>query len=210
MRPSTLLDPADRLRIEAALVEARKGTSAEIAVVVVRASDAYPGAGWRLGLLLALVASFGLASFQPEPGFAALLSLQAVGVISGHALARLDEVRRRLVTQRLAEASVERRARRAFAETGLRRDPKRAGLLVFVSLLERRVVLLADEGVEDRLPGGETWQELIEPIVAGMRDARAADGLVEAVRGAGSLLARYVPGAPGLRGALPVGLVLED
>ena len=210
VRPSTLLDPADRLRIEAALLEARKGSSAEVAVVVVRASDPYRGAGWRLGLLLALVGSFGLASFVPEATLATLLGVQALGFVAGHALARLGAVRRRLVSQRLAEVSVERRARRAFAETGLLRDPQRAGLLLFLSLLERRVVLLADEGVEDRLPGGEPWQELIEPIVAAMRAGRAAEGLVQAVESAGGLLARHVPGVPGLRGALPVGLVLED
>ena len=36
MRPSQILDPADRQRIEAALFEAHKGTRSEIAVVVVR------------------------------------------------------------------------------------------------------------------------------------------------------------------------------
>jgi putative membrane protein len=208
VRPSQLLDPADRQRIAAALFEAHKTTRGEIAVVVVRASDAYAGAPWRLGLLLALAASFGLAAFAPRSSLEALLALQALALASGHALARVDAVRRRLVTSQVADESVDRRASRAFAETGLHRHAERAGVLLFVSLLERRVRVLGDAGIEDLLPGGERWQDLLEPIVEAMREGRAADGLVESIERCGALLAVHFPGARETA-ALP-GLVLED
>ena len=208
MRPSQILDPADRQRIEAALFEAHKGTRSEIAVVVVRASDAYAGAGWRLGLLLALLASFGLAAFAPGAALEPLLALQALAFASGHALARFDAVRRRLVASGLAEICVDRRAARAFAESGLQRQPERAGVLFFVSLLERRARVLADAGIEGRVSGSEPWQDLLEPIVDAMRVTRPADGLMESIERCAALLSVHFPGVAG--GAALGGLVLED
>ena len=53
MRPGKLLDPAARLRLEAAVLEAERDTAGEIVVVVARACDEYGSAGWRLGVSLA-------------------------------------------------------------------------------------------------------------------------------------------------------------
>ena len=50
--PGTLIDPADRLRIEAAVIEAAQRTLGESGVVVARACDEYGSAGWRLGAAL--------------------------------------------------------------------------------------------------------------------------------------------------------------
>jgi putative membrane protein len=209
VRPSTLLDPADRQRIEGALFEAHKTTRGEIVVVVLRASDAYTGARWQLGLLLAVIASFGLAAFAPDASPASLLALQALAFVTGQALARIDEVRRRLISQRSAELCVERRAAQAFAESGLRRQPERASVLFFVSLLEHRVLVLADTGIEESMQPSEPWQDLLEPIVDGISAGRAAEGLVEGIERCAALLSVHFPAASDRDGVLPH-LVLED
>lgn len=209
MRPSTLLDPADRQRIEAVLFEAHKVTRGEIAVVVLRASSAYTGARWRLGLLLAVVASFGLAAFAPDAAPASLLTLQALAFASGHFLARFDPVRRRLIPLRSADQCVERRAARAFAQSGLHRHPERAGVLFCVSLLEHRALVLADTGIEDRMQTNDPWQGLLQPVIDGMSEGRAAEGLVAGIERCAALLSAPFPGVAGRDGALP-SLVLED
>ena len=208
MRPSTLLDPADRQRIEAALFEAHKTTRGEIAVVVLRASDAYTGARWRLGLLLAVTASFGLAAYAPDAPIVSLLALQAVAFLTGHGVARFDEVRRRLVSARSAELCVEHRAARAFAESGLHRHPERAGVLFFISLLEHHALVLADTGIEDQTQTSEPWQDLLEPLVTAMSAGHAAEGLVEGIERCAALLSVHFPGVAVRDRALP--LVLED
>jgi putative membrane protein len=209
VRPSTLLDPADRQRIEAALFEAHKATRGEIAVVVLRASDAYTGARWQLGLLLAVIASFGLAAFAPGAAPASLLALQALAFVTGQGLARIDAVRRRLVSLRSAELCVEHRAARAFAESGLQRHPERAGVLFCVSLLEHRVLVLADTGIADRMQASDPWQDLLAPVLSGMSVGRAAQGLVEGIERCAALLSVHFPGVAGRDGALS-NLVLED
>jgi putative membrane protein len=193
MRPSRLLDPADRQRIEAAVIEAERATRGEIVVAVVRASDEYGSAGWRLAVALAALAFLGLAHLRPDLPLLAYLAAQGAALLAGHALARLDPVRRLLVSDDLAERRVRQRAARAFEENGLGRTAGRTGILLLASLLERRVVVLADEGVHRVLDLGESWQEVVDLAVAGLREGRPAEGLVAAVGRCGETLARHLP-----------------
>lgn len=209
-RPTRLIDPADRLRIEAAVYEAERDTSGEIVVVVAQASDAYASAVWRLGVLLAVTAFLCLASFLPDAPILAFLGVQGVGLLLGHALGRVEAIRRRLVPQRLQEARVQERALRAFAENGLRRTRGRTGVLLFVSLLEHRVRVLADEGVDRVLDPNESWQEVVDLTTSGLREGRATEGLVSAVETLGRILSRHLPAPPRNPDELPIALVLED
>jgi putative membrane protein len=196
MRPTELLDPADRQRIEAAVIEAERATAGEIVVAVVNASDEYGSAGWRLGVLLAALAFLGLAHFGPDLPLLVYLAAQAVALLAGHALARSDAVRRLLVSDALAELRVRQRAVRAFAENGLTRTAGRTGILLLASLLERRVVVLADEGIHRVLDPSESWQEVVDLAVASLREGRPAEGLLAAVARCGEILARHLPTSP--------------
>jgi putative membrane protein len=196
MRPSQLLDPADRQRIEAAVIEAERATTGEIVVAVVHASDEYGSAGWRLGVALAVLAFLGLAHFRPDLPLLACLGAQAVALLVGHVLARIDAIRRLLVSDALAELRVRQRAARAFAENGLTRTAGRTGILVLASLLERRVVVLADEGIHRVLDPEESWQEVVDLAVTGLRDGRPAEGLLAAVARCGGILGRHLPTDP--------------
>lgn len=210
MRPSRLLDPADRLRIERAVLEAERDTAGEIVVVVVHACDEYGSVGWRLGVALAALAFVGLWLFAPPLPAWVYLAAQAGALATGHGLARLERVRRGLLPAALVEERVAERARRAFAEHGLARTAHRTGILVFVTLLERRVVVLADEGIDRALVAGESWEEIVRLAVAGLREGRPADGLEAAVRRCGAMLAAHHPPPAVDRDELPVALVLED
>ncbi len=210
MKPSQLLDPADRLRLERAVLEAERGTAGEIVVVVVHACDEYGSAGWRLGVALAALAFLGLWLLAPPLPAWVYLTAQAAALLAGHGAARLDPVRRRLLPPDLVETRVAGRARRAFAEHGLTRTAHRTGILVFVTLLERRVVVLADEGIDRALTEGESWEEIVRLAVEGLRSGDAARGLEAAVRRCGEILAAHHPPPPDDRDELPVAVVLED
>lgn len=210
MKPSRLLGPAERLHLEGVIVEAERATRGELVVVVVRACDPYPAAGWRLGVLLAGLAFLGLALFAPPLAPWLLLSAQAGALGVAHALVRFDPLRRALVRDGLLEERAAARARRAFAESGLTRSAGGCGLLLFVALLERRVVVLAGEGLHRTLGPGESWEEVVEIALEGLRRGDAARGLEAAVRRCGEILTRRLPAAAREPSGLPQALVLED
>ena len=210
MRASELLDEAARKRLARVVVEVERGTGGEIVVAIASACDEYGSAGWRLGVALAALVLLGLGLLAPPLPWVAYLAAQAAMLALGHGLARIDAIRRGLVSEAFLEARVAERARRAFAEHGLARTRGRTGILIFVALLERRVVVLADEGIHRALGPDESWQEVVERAVGGLRSGAGAVGLENAVRRCGELLARHLPPADVNPDELPNAVVIED
>ena len=210
MRVARRIEPADRLRIESSVLAAERDTSGELVVAVVRACDAYGSPGWRLGVWLALFAVAGLGVFVPATPLAGLLGAQLAALLLGHALARLDPVRRRLVSAALSHARAAERAHRAFAETGLSRTPGRTGVLLFVALFERRVIVLGDEGIAGALDPEESFDDVVAEAVDDLRRGCATDGIVAAVERVGSFFARHLPAGPRDPSALPTPVVFEE
>jgi len=211
MRASELIDPAARQHLEAVVAEAERRTGGEIVVAVVRACDEYGAVGWQLGVALAAAAFLALGWFVAPLPWTGYLAAQAALLLVGHALARVDAVRRGLLPAALVERRVAERASRCFAEQGLTRTRARTGILIFVALLERRVVVLADEGIHRALDPDESWQHVVELAVAGLRAGRPVEGLEAAVRRCGEILARHLPADVPNPDELPNRLVvLED
>jgi len=103
----------------------------------------------------------------------------------------------RLVTshERMAH-KVKLRAEQAFYQHGLHKTKGRTGILILVSLLERRVHILADKGINNLvLPG--TWDGLVSGMLDGIRTGHAADALCAAIAKCGALLAQVSPAASG-------------
>jgi putative membrane protein len=211
MRATELIDEAARRRLERAVADAERCTRGEIVVAVVRACDEYGAVGWWLGVGLAALVFLGLGLFVAPLPWTAYLAAQAVALGCGHGLARIEALRRGLLPRALAERRVGERALRCFAEQGLARTQGRTGVLVFVALLERRVVVLGDEGIDKVLDPDESWAEVVDLAVAGLRDGRAVEGLEAAVQRCGAILARHLPAPERNLDELPNALVvLED
>jgi putative membrane protein len=210
MKPSELIPPDARLRIELAVADAERGTAGEIVVDVVAASDAYGYVAWRLGVLLAAAVALGLPLLPSGVPLSAIFAAQLAALASGLLLGRLPQVRHHLVSDSVQEARVAERARHAFAEHGLTRTAARTGILLLVSLLERRVVVLADEGIHRALGPGERWQDVVDLVLGGIRDGQAAAGIEAAVRRCGEILAAHVPPLTDNPNEIRNTVVLED
>ena len=79
------------------------------------------------------------------------------------------------------------------------KDPKARGadigILILVSLLEHRVQVLADSGINARVKPG-TWDEVVEIILAGIRRGDLCQGLCDAIDRCGEILGREFPIQP--------------
>jgi putative membrane protein len=65
-------------------------------------------------------------------------------------------------------------------------------VLIFISLFEHRVWVLADRGI-NRKVAPDQWDVIVALIVEGIRQKRSGDAICKAVAAVGSLLAAHFP-----------------
>lgn len=201
MRIEELLDPQAFAAIETAVRDAERCTSGEIVPMLAERSDEYAEVRLVVAALLAL--GVGVLWLAFVPGRDAWLLPTQFGVFALAAwLAGRRWLLRWLAPHAWLVERVQRAAELAFHQLGMVETRDRTGILIYVSLLERRVVVLADRGIHARVAEG-TWDGVVARIVEGIRRGQADDGLVEGLRLCGEILARHVPPQPNDSNELP-------
>lgn len=186
------LDEAGRARVTQAVKKAESGLTAEIVPCVFERSSSYREVVWAGGaasaglLAVALLLADARRPLWVSPA-TIMLWLSTAG-FAGAALGRwCAPVIRFLAGSARMEDAVARRAKEVFRDRGVARTAGRDGVLIFASLLERRVVVLADEAVWSKTPPG-TWDDAVAVMTAAAREACVADGLCAAVEKTASAL----------------------
>ena len=202
MASKQLLTEEQSTLVAHAVADAEKKTGGEIATAIIAESDDY---GFR-ELLLAIVA--GVVVWTVALGFPGplqallnrlfwgwepwvLAAVQAViGMLGGmvvYLVAQIPAVDRLIVPKAVMREAVTRRARRHFVDSGTYDTIDNTGVLIFISLLERRVELIADRGIHQQVEAG-TWEPIVTELTQGIHDGRTAEALVKAVTACGNVL----------------------
>ena len=95
-------------------------------------------------------------------------------------------------TRERRREAVQEKALSAFYEKGLHRTKMNTGVLFFLSLLERKVWVLADRGIYEKIDQ-ETLNKFAGTMTQGVKDHHACDALCESIKQMGELLARHFP-----------------
>lgn len=199
---TSLLSETDAREVEAAIARVERATSAQLVVAVVPQS----GEHWRGRLLVSLglgfSAAFAFLTYLPARPPVWALAIEAGVALLSFVLLRAPAIQRWLVPPRDAEEAAHRRAFQLFGERGLYGTKGRTALLIFVSELERRVVLLGDAAIHAQL-GQTGWQEEVQRLVRRIREGRLRDGLLEVLTELEPKLALAAPPLADGRNELP-------
>ena len=84
------------------------------------------------------------------------------------------------------------RAELEFYRGRMHETAKRTGILIFISMLERRVIVLADKSISDK-HDQKTWDDLVHTIAQHMSKKKLALGLSEAIAQCGKILSKDFP-----------------
>lgn len=152
MAEREFLDPSAKRRTTARIRAVEAGTSIEVVVAVRRRAARHLASGMMLGALLAVL-TLAVMWFSPTAYDVRTMPLDALAAFALGVLVAFSfpGVRRLLTPRALLRTAAERGARRAFTELGVEKTRDRIGLLVYVALFEREVVLLPDRGVPPEL-----------------------------------------------------------
>jgi len=188
-----ILDAEARAALQAAVVAAERRTRGEIVPVILERSDRHADAALRAALAALLVASLLLASWIPWERPLLVLAIQLGAAAVGWLLARvLPDLQRAFVSEARATEVAEEQAVQEFHRLGLHRTQDATGVLLFVSLLERRVIVLGDRGIHERV-GDAHWTATTQAVLDGIARGSLRDGLLAGIVRCADVLAEHFP-----------------
>lgn len=203
---------AEKEKILQAVADAESSSSGEIAIMVLPESDRYREAEDLGALLLAglvalviCVALHYVTVWTYLDYFTIWVYIPLVSLLFFPSLLLFRRFPRLKISfaGRLRQAEAVRvRALIGFYENGLYRTEGETGILIFISLLEHKVWILGDRGINEKIPTGY-WESLAGELATGIRSGQAAETLCHVVAECGAELARHFPRSHGDRNELP-------
>jgi putative membrane protein len=172
--------------------EIEQGTDAELVIVVRGVSGSYRHADYLFGALVAFIGLLFLL-FLPVDfhTFWVPIDVVALFVLAALLCSRSKRLRRLLTSEKFRKAAVRQGAAAMFYEAGIANTNAEMGVLVYLSLLERRLELIADRGVLKAVPALE-WNHIqFELKETGHNPDPNA--LLKALRNFGVLLSKHIP-----------------
>jgi putative membrane protein len=187
-RPFT---PEEHQRIDAEIAAIERNTAADLCVVVTRVSDRYslyPVAWAAIGALLL----GGLVSLlRPEITSHTTILIQLSFLIVLTVVLDWLPIRLSIVPERVKHAHARQLAHREFNAHAVA-GPKRSRILLFVSLGERYVEIVADHETHALAPTG-AWNKIVDEFLATVKAGRVADGVLAAAAACGAILKTQHP-----------------
>jgi putative membrane protein len=205
----TFFTAEEQERIRQAVALAEQKTSGEIVPMIVDSSARYAEvemAALVIGLVVGTLAAF--VWNDPWAAIHSQLLWPLAGAVVGYLICIIPPVKRRLIAKdRIAEA-VHLRSLAAFTAHGLHYTKEHTGILILASLLEHRVEVLADKGINEKVAAG-TWDGVVQILTAGLKSGKACDAYCKAIERCGEILAQHFPRPPDDKDELANKLVIE-
>jgi putative membrane protein len=189
----TFFTDDEKNRIREAVRSVEGGTSGEIATMVVDESDRYLEAEVLGGILVGGLAALIISVLIEHVTIWTFIPVQCVLYFPARFLfIYFPRLKTPFVNKKRMSHAVSDRAVRAFYEKGLYRTRDENGVLIFISILERKVWILGDRGV-DRKISPESWEAHATEISAGIREGKTCDALCSVIGKCGLVLAEHFP-----------------
>jgi putative membrane protein len=194
------MNEANHARIAEAIRAAEATTSGEIYCVVARRSDGYFFSAALIVTVCILVLSLGVA-FAVEAWWLTMrlpvfVSAQLLALAAALALVyAFPGLRMRLAPRRWQYMRAHDNALKQFLARNVHLTQDRTGVLIFVSLAERYAEIVADAGIDAKVPQ-DMWDSIVAGLIDDAKRDRVAEGFVTAIAAVGALLAEHFPVRP--------------
>jgi putative membrane protein len=185
-------DEAAREVLTSCVSEIEKSSDAELVLVVRARSGSYRHADYLFGAVLAFAGLnfllFSPVSFQV---YWVAIDVALLFTLGAFLSSRSKTIRFLLTTRKHRKAAVRTGAAAMFYEAGIANTEAEMGVLIYLSLLERRLELIADRGVLKAVPALDWNRILFELHQAGKKPE--PETLLKGLCDLGVLLAQHLP-----------------
>ena len=225
MATGFVLTDADRDAISAAVASAEEQSAGEIVTIMADTSDTYHDVAlwWSAFVAMLALAAVGLfwpfysglidritgawqSEWHPAQVMGLALFVAVVKFIGMYLILLWRPLRLALVPAPLKHRRVRTRAVTSFKIGAERRTHGRTGVLIYLSLAERRAEIVADEAIAGQVQP-EVWGAAMASLIGEIRAGHAGHGLVLAIEAVGAVLAQHFPRAENDTNELPDRLI---
>ncbi|AZZ36192.1 hypothetical protein CIK05_05080 [Bdellovibrio sp. qaytius] len=190
----------DAAKIEAAIADFEKAVDFELVPVIARSSTPTLHVPWVISSLLMIFVFFGFEAYylsqwhdwEASTIIHALATLFAITLAIGFTLGRFNAVRRMLTPNKYRHQFAQLEAEQVFLKKRLFDTKAHQGLLLFISLMEQRIVVLPD--IRSSFSGAQKLsEEVLKILQADFKAGSYEKGLLEAIEHLKKTLAPQFP-----------------
>lgn len=207
------LSEADIKKISSVVAQAEKHTSGEIVPMIVLSSSSTGHVFFSLTMFLLVL---GVSALVPISNLVAdgeilyvLPGMVIIFTILSFWLSRFHVMQRFFIPRADRAAQVWRRAWSEFALAKISKTEQRTGVLVFVSIMERKAVILADEQALENCPQ-DCWKEIVSEMGGSLKRGDWVQGFEKAIARCAETLAKHLPASQQNVNELPNSLIIKE
>jgi putative membrane protein len=198
MKLKEKISEQDLQRIKGAVKNAEDKISGEIVPVIVERSGTYLSAHYKAAMLASsfafvtmilldryVVHDANLAFFY-DPAFIFIV-VAAAGILASLVPALSPPLKRLLISKSELKYECRQRAETLFLEEEVFNTRLRTGIMIYISLFEHEVIVMADKGIS-KVVEQKQWDKMVADLIQNIKGGRMAEGMVVAIRQCGELL----------------------
>ena len=193
-------------KIEEAVFAVEKKTSSELVAVVTQKSGDYLYITMLITSIIALLVPFGLLFFAPDMEAKSVYEIQLLSFMMVLLLLNMPRVLHVLLPKTLLVKAAKLKAYETFKILGLQKTSNYQAVMIFVSLYEKYVEIIADSAVSAKIDNA-LWQSTVDAFLEKVKNDQFEEGYVEAIHKIGAILAEYFPIESNDKNELPDGLI---
>ncbi len=176
-------------KIKSIVKEIEKSTTAEIVPSILDYSDNYPASYYRAGLFFASL-GFIISWFFFRPW---IFYFFLIGYLIGILLCFIPFIKRLFIFSPELEEETLQKGYEIFLEHKIHQTSHRSGVLVMLSLFEKRAIILADKKIND-LVDDHTWVKIIDNLIQNIKTQNIQEAFEISLRSCGEILSKNLPG----------------
>ena len=193
-------------KIEEAVFAVEKKTSSELVAVVTQKSGDYLYITMLITSVIALLVPFGLLFFAPDMEAKSVYEIQLLSFMMVLLLLNMPRVLHVLLPKTLLVKAAKLKAYETFKILGLQKTSNYQAVMIFVSLYEHYVEIIADSAVSAKIDNA-LWQSTVDAFLEKVKNDQFEEGYVEAIHKIGAILAEHFPIESNDKNELPDGLI---
>ena len=193
---ASFLNDKDKIKIRKAVEDVEKITSGEIVPMIVSSSYHYPVSNIAGGFTLGMIISLAVVFITGDQNLWFFLSIFMISfILMREVTKRVLPLKKFFISRNEINEEVEEAAITAFYKNGLYKTRDETGVLLFISVFEKKVWVLADRGINEKVDYSE-WKHIVNYITEGIHEKNQGDAIASAVSRVGEILREHFPIKP--------------